>query len=74
MIHKNVLFAVTVGEWHNIMDNSKIDYTHTALTLNPGGRYSMKIGAVNKAGAITAFETDGVIIDNSAPTVSSHHI
>ncbi|XP_076086791.1 uncharacterized protein LOC143057371 [Mytilus galloprovincialis] len=65
------IFPVTVGEWHNIMDNSKIDYTHTALTLNPGGRYSMKIGAVNKAGAITAFETDGVIIDNSAPTIQS---
>jgi hypothetical protein len=54
----------------DVMDSGITQYTHSGLTLNPGGKYSMKVGAVNKAGAITAFETDGVVIDNTPPVVS----
>jgi len=39
----------------DIMDSNITQYTHSGLTLNPGGKYSMKVGAVNKAGAITAY-------------------
>lgn len=59
----------TAGQWHDIGNSAAITYTHPGMTLNPGGRYSMKVGAVNKAGAITTFETDGVVVDDSAPVV-----
>ena len=51
-------------------DASMTRYTQTGLTLHQGGIYSTRVGAVNKAGFVAAFETDGVIIDTTAPTVS----
>jgi hypothetical protein len=51
-------------------DASMTQYTQTGLTLHQGGIYSARVGAVNKAGFVAAFETDGVIIDTTSPTVS----
>ena len=51
-------------------DASMTQYTQTGLTLHQGGIYSTRVGAVNKAGFVAAFETDGVIIDTTSPIVS----
>lgn len=51
-------------------DASMTQYTQTSLDLQQGGIYSTRIGAVNKAGFVAAFETDGVIIDITSPIVS----
>lgn len=45
-------------------------YTWTGLSLQEGARYSMRVGAVNHAGFLAAFETNGVVIDTSPPLVS----
>lgn len=47
-----------------------ISYTWTGLSLQEGARYSMRVGAVNHAGFLAAFETNGVVIDTSPPLVS----
>lgn len=47
-----------------------ISYTWTGLSLQEGARYSMRVGAVNHAGFLAAFETNGVVIDTSPPIVS----
>lgn len=64
-------FSVVHGEWQNLGSDVTIQlYTQTGLTLHQGGTYSMRVGAVNKAGFVAAFETDGVVIDTTPPVVS----
>ena len=59
------------GEWLNLDEDVDIThYTQAGLTLHQGGIYSTRVGAVNKAGFVAAFETDGVIIDITPPIVS----
>ena len=59
------------GEWLNLDEDVDIThYTQAGLTLHQGGIYSTRVGAVNKAGFVAAFETDGVIIDITPPNVS----
>ena len=59
------------SEWLNLGEDVDINhYTQTGLTLHQGGIYSTRIGAVNKAGFVAAFETDGVVIDITPPVVS----
>ncbi|VDI79784.1 Hypothetical predicted protein [Mytilus galloprovincialis] len=56
------ILPVIYGEWLNLGTNVTIDhYTQTGLSLHQGGVYSMRVGAVNKAGFVAAFETDGVV-------------
>ena len=40
------------------------------MTLRQGAVYSVRVGAVNKAGFMAAFETNGVKIDITPPIVS----
>ena len=59
------------GEWLNLDEDVDIThYTQAGLTLHQGGIYSTRVGAVNKAGFVAAFETDGVIVDITPPIVS----
>ena len=52
-------------------DISMTGYTQSGLTLHQGGVYSTRVGAVNKAGFVATFETDGVRIDTTPPIVSN---
>ena len=66
----NCLLAVT-GHWLDLYNDSmRTSYTHTGMSLNIGARYSLRVGAINRAGFVAAFETDGIIVDTTAPTVS----
>ena len=40
------------------------------MSLKQGGLYSIRVGAVNKAGFVAAFDTSGIVIDNEPPIVS----
>ena len=65
------MFLAIYGEWLNLGTDVTINhYTQTGLSLHQGGVYSMRVGAVNKAGFVAAFETDGVVIDTTPPVVS----
>ena len=44
-------------------------FTRDGLVLTQGAVYSINTGAENGADLIGAFETDGVEIDTTAPTV-----
>ena len=39
------------------------------MTLKQGGFYSIRVGAVNKAGFVAAFDTSGVVVDHEPPEV-----
>ncbi|VDI54125.1 Hypothetical predicted protein [Mytilus galloprovincialis] len=63
------------GEWLNLGTDVTINhYTQTGLSLHQGGVYSMRVGAVNKAGFVAAFETDGVVIDTTPPVMHWLHV
>ena len=72
-IHVNVNFdslTAVKNSWKNLNDSSLTSYTWTGLSLQEGARYSLRVGAVNHAGFLAAFETNGVVIDISPPLVS----
>ena len=42
----------------------------TGLTLTPGVTYSMRVASVNHAGSIATYDTNGVLVDPTPPSVS----
>lgn len=65
----NFLFLAIKNHWESLNDSSLTSYTWTGLSLQEGARYSVKVGSVNNAGFLAAFETNGVVIDISPPSV-----
>ena len=64
------VFSVTRGDWHDLLGDPEMTSLHqTGLTLLNGARYSMRVAAINKAGYMGMYDTNGVIIDTSPPTV-----
>ena len=62
--------AVARNEWKELAGGDLTSFTWTGLTLRNGARYTMRVGAVNHAGFLASFETNGVIIDVIPPIVS----
>lgn len=62
------------NDWKNLTGSSLTSYTWTGLSLKEGARYSYRVGAINHAGFLAAFETNGVVIDTSPPMVKSKSI
>lgn len=56
--------------WNTIVNSLLTSYSWTGLSLRQGALYSMRVAAVNKAGYMSSFETNGVIIDTTPPIVS----
>ena len=63
------MVAATKNTWQNLTGSALTDHTQTGLSLKEGGKYSMRVGALNKAGFLASFETNGVIVDSSEPMV-----
>jgi hypothetical protein len=62
---------VNPNEWLEIENETSVTrLTKTGLNLHQGGLYSLRIGAVNYAGIMAAFETNGVLVDITPPDVS----
>ncbi|KAL3873866.1 hypothetical protein ACJMK2_036950, partial [Sinanodonta woodiana] len=64
---KSQIYPGTDGDWYNINTTTLNQYTQTGLTLHTGAKYSMRVAAVNRAGIVAAYDTNGVIIDTTAP-------
>ena len=62
--------AVVRNEWKELAGGDLTSYTWTGLTLRNGARYTMRVGAINHAGFLASFETNGVIIDVTPPLVT----
>lgn len=67
-----VIVLVNRSEWIEVPDDEldSMHFTVPGLSLKQGGFYSMKIGAINNAGMIATFETNGVLVDTTSPKVS----
>ena len=63
------MVTATKNTWQNLTGSALTDHTQTGLSLKEGGKYSMRVGALNKAGFLASFETNGVIVDSSEPMV-----
>ncbi|WAR05119.1 hypothetical protein MAR_020488, partial [Mya arenaria] len=55
------------GKWIPINNPNCTYFKQNKLILRVGAKYKFRLGAVNGAGLISTFETDGVIIDNTPP-------
>lgn len=69
-----VTFIVSLAAthtWNTIVSGSLTSYTWTGLSLRQGALYTVRVAAVNNAGYMSSFETNGVIIDTTPPLVSS---
>ena len=60
------------GTHRDLPASMKTFTTEEPLSLRPGGLYYVRVAAVNRAGLTAVHETDGVIVDNSPPVVSSN--
>ena len=58
------------NEWKELAGGDLTSYTGTGLTLRNGARYTMRVGAINHAGFLASFETNGVVIDVTPPLVT----
>ncbi|XP_071152144.1 uncharacterized protein, partial [Mytilus edulis] len=71
---RSLIFPLTQNDWLQLDDETINEFTDSSLDLLQGAVYSIRIGAVNKAGFVAAFETNGVKIDRTPPIVNSLHV
>lgn len=62
-------FEVVRSEWKDLPSGDMTSYTWTGLSLRNGARYTVRVGAINHAGFLASFETNGVVIDITPPMV-----
>ncbi|XP_062596534.1 uncharacterized protein LOC134257978, partial [Saccostrea cucullata] len=67
---KKQKYPVKKNEWMSLSRTALSSYTWNGLSLINGARYSMRVAAINYAGYLASFETNGVIIDTSSPLIS----
>ena len=63
-------FTDPAGSWVQLASSALTTYRQDGLTLTLGHRYSVRVAAVNGAGLLSAYETDGVLVDITEPVVS----
>ncbi|KAL5013969.1 hypothetical protein ScPMuIL_008239 [Solemya velum] len=56
-------------EWEEVRDPNQNSFTKSNLSLKSGARYSIRVGAVNGAGFVVTFQTNGVIVDATPPEI-----
>ncbi|XP_076086943.1 uncharacterized protein LOC143057517 [Mytilus galloprovincialis] len=71
---RSLIFPSTQNDWLQLDDETINEFTDSSLDLLQGAVYSIRIGAVNKAGFVAAFETNGVKIDRTPPIVNWLHV
>ncbi|CAG2236309.1 unnamed protein product [Mytilus edulis] len=71
---RSLIFPATQNDWMQLDDETVNEFIDSSLDLLQGAVYSIRIGAVNKAGFVAAFETNGVKIDRTPPIVSRLHV
>ncbi|XP_048258717.1 uncharacterized protein LOC124137708 isoform X1 [Haliotis rufescens] len=53
--------------WEITSDPGSTSVMKSGLSLRPGAQYSVRVGAVNRAGAVAIYDTNGVLVDNTPP-------
>ncbi|VDI73733.1 Hypothetical predicted protein, partial [Mytilus galloprovincialis] len=64
--HQNIRSQIVPeihNDWIELDDADLKEFVDNSVTLRQGAVYSVRVGAVNKAGFMAAFETNGVKID-----------
>ncbi|XP_052081235.1 uncharacterized protein LOC127719259 [Mytilus californianus] len=64
----------TRNDWIELDDGNLNEFIDPSLTLRQGAVYSIRVGAVNKAGFMAAFETNGVMVDTTPPIIHWLHV
>ena len=59
-----------LNTWVSLPNGPQSSVTVTQLQLQSGLKYSVRISAMNGAGAISTYDTNGVLVDNTPPEVS----
>ncbi|XP_067658325.1 uncharacterized protein [Haliotis asinina] len=57
------------GGWETIHDWHATSLKQHGLSLTAGAMYSVRVGAVNRAGAVSTYDTNGVLLDNTKPVM-----
>ncbi|CAG2214886.1 unnamed protein product [Mytilus edulis] len=71
---RSQIVPATRNDWMQLDDETVNEFTNSSLDLLQGAVYSIRIGAVNKAGFVAAFETNGVKIDRTPPIINWLHV
>ncbi|XP_063408918.1 uncharacterized protein LOC134692399 [Mytilus trossulus] len=71
---RSQIVPATRNDWMQLEDETVNEFTNSSLDLLQGAVYSIRIGAVNKAGFVAAFETNGVKIDRTPPIINWLHV
>ena len=68
----NIFVSYIYSAAHKELDSSLTTFTtDELLSLTPGGFYYVRVVALNGAGLTAVYETDGVIVDPTPPSVST---
>ncbi|KAK3612537.1 hypothetical protein CHS0354_024514 [Potamilus streckersoni] len=72
---RHQIYPAHDGSWVELKNDTSItSYTQTGLHLSAGAHYSLRVGAVNQAGFVAAYDTNGVIVDNTPPVIHWIHV
>ncbi|KAK3788402.1 hypothetical protein RRG08_044436, partial [Elysia crispata] len=66
---RHQFYPSSANTWSSGNSNAMTSVTLSGFTMTGGALYSIRVASTNNAGAIATYDTDGVIYDNSAPTV-----
>ncbi|KAK7494165.1 hypothetical protein BaRGS_00014638, partial [Batillaria attramentaria] len=68
------IHPATRNTWVELASGPRSGLEVTGLTLTPGLRYSLRVAAVNNAGAVATYDTNGVIVDDTPPVMEAVHV
>ncbi|KAK3609657.1 hypothetical protein CHS0354_035942 [Potamilus streckersoni] len=72
---KHQIFPEPSGAWYEIPNSASMSvFTKEELSLMSGARYTVRVGAINKAKFVAAYNTNGVIIDDTKPEMHWIHV
>ncbi|XP_025084423.1 uncharacterized protein LOC112558273 isoform X1 [Pomacea canaliculata] len=72
--HHAQIIPATKNDWNRLPSGPRNSLTVNGLTLTSGLRYSIRMAAVNSAGSVTTYDTNGVLVDNTPPTMERVHV
>ncbi|XP_041378093.1 uncharacterized protein LOC121390363 [Gigantopelta aegis] len=72
--NKHQVYPVALNEWIRIDDVSSTSLTTPTLSLKPGALYTVRVAAINKAGSMGIYITNGVVVDDTPPDLRWVHV
>ncbi|PVD18248.1 hypothetical protein C0Q70_21774, partial [Pomacea canaliculata] len=72
--HHAQIIPATKNDWNRLPSGQRNSLMVNGLTLTSGLRYSIRMAAVNSAGSVTTYDTNGVLVDNTPPSMERVHV